>query len=85
MTDDELKSLIDMVANWREGNRDLRFGQWLWVICKGDPFYVEDDVMVENMKQWFETVDEKPQDLAPLSETGRVDVKTIDGGQPCES
>ena len=63
MTEQDHQHLLQMVSQWRDTHNDLRFGQWLWAICEGDPFYVEDDAMVENMKRWFETVDAEPQDL----------------------
>ena len=54
MTPDEQHELLfEMVAQWRGSHSGLRFGQWLWAVCGGDPFYVEDDDMVERMRRFL--------------------------------
>lgn len=45
--------LVRMVSRWRRDNGDLRFGQWIWFICGGDPFMVEDDKMAKLIMEKF--------------------------------
>ena len=49
-----LKFMEHMVRTWRRHNGDLRFGQWLWTVCGGDPFPVEDDQMADKIARWRE-------------------------------
>ena len=50
---DQYEILFEMVSTWRRDHSDLRFGQWVWNVCGGDPFYIEDDEMVERMRKFI--------------------------------
>jgi hypothetical protein len=51
---DDWRALVEMVLCWKENHDDLRFGQWLWAVCGGDPFYIEDSELAEKITGWFE-------------------------------
>ena len=53
VTGADRKLLIELASRWRESHSDLRFGQWLWAVCEGDPFYVEDEDIGFKMRKWF--------------------------------
>ena len=53
VTPSERRALIEMVRGWR-CHQDLRFYQWLWVVCGRDPFYIEGDDLSRLMEEWFE-------------------------------
>ena len=55
---EDRRILIEMVSRWRKDHDDLRFGQWLWAVCGGDPFHVEDDLS-EKIDRWFDEYDRK--------------------------
>jgi len=56
-----MRDLIERIRNWRRDHGDLRFGQWVWCVCGGDPFYVEDDEMARRIEEW--EVDGNPQGI----------------------
>ena len=61
------EDFLQKVRCWRSDHQGLRFGQWVYAVCGGDPFYVEDDAMADNIEKWCREDEEDMTDDQNLS------------------
>lgn len=75
------KTLGAIKACW-ETCPDMRLGQLLWALADGDPFYIEEDVLVEaadKLRRNRQAGDQTPKTIAQIEAERKIPFDETDG------